>query len=169
MSVESVRAFFARKAPDLRIVELDVSTATVAQAAAAHDVEPRRIAKTLSLRIGDRIVLIVVAGDARLDNKKFKAAFGAKPRLLDAEEVADITGHPVGGVCPFGWPRRCPSIAINPCAILAKSCRRPARPTPPFGSRLCGSPTSSAPNGWMCASSADAPYGISWPPLTSMI
>jgi prolyl-tRNA editing enzyme YbaK/EbsC (Cys-tRNA(Pro) deacylase) len=102
MSLESVRAFFAEKAPDLRIVELDVSTATVAQAAAAHDVEPGRIAKTLSLRIGDRVVLIVVAGDARLDNKKFKAAFGAKPRLLDAEEVADITGHPVGGVCPFG-------------------------------------------------------------------
>jgi prolyl-tRNA editing enzyme YbaK/EbsC (Cys-tRNA(Pro) deacylase) len=102
MSVESVRAFFAEKAPDLRIVELDVSTATVAQAAAAHDVEPRRIAKTLSLRIGDRIVPIVVAGDARLDNKKIKTAFGAKPRMLDAEEVAGITGHPVGGVCPFG-------------------------------------------------------------------
>jgi prolyl-tRNA editing enzyme YbaK/EbsC (Cys-tRNA(Pro) deacylase) len=102
MSLESVRAFFAEKAPDLRIVELDVSTATVAQAAAAHDVEPGRIAKTLSLRIGDRVVLIVVAGDARLDNKKVKAAFGGKPRMLAPEEVAAITGHPVGGVCPFG-------------------------------------------------------------------
>ena len=102
MSLESVRAFFAEKAPDVRIVELDVSTATVAQAAAAHGVAPRQIAKTLSLRLGERIVLIVVAGDARLDNKKVKAAFGAKPRLLDAEEVAGITGHPVGGVCPFG-------------------------------------------------------------------
>ena len=102
MSLESVRAFLAEKAPDLHIVELDVSTATVAQAAAAHDVEPGRIAKTLSLRIGDKIVLIVVAGDARLDNRKFKAAFGAKPRLLEAADVAEITGHPIGGVCPFG-------------------------------------------------------------------
>lgn len=102
MSLESVRAFLAERAPDLRIVELAVSTATVAQAAAAHGVEPRQIAKTLSLRIGDRLALIVVAGDARLDNRKIKAAFGAKPRLLEAEEVADLTGHPVGGVCPFG-------------------------------------------------------------------
>jgi prolyl-tRNA editing enzyme YbaK/EbsC (Cys-tRNA(Pro) deacylase) len=105
VSLESVRAFLAEKAPDLRIVELDVTTATVAQAAAAHGVEPRQIAKTLSLRVGDRVVLIVVAGDARLDNRKIKAAFGAKPRLLEAEEVAEVTGHPVGGVCPFGLAR----------------------------------------------------------------
>ncbi len=102
MSLESVRAFFAERAPDLTVIETGASSATVALAAAAHGVEPRRIAKTLSLRVGDSVVLIVVAGDARLDNKKIKAAFGAKPRLLDAEEVARITGHPVGGVCPFG-------------------------------------------------------------------
>jgi prolyl-tRNA editing enzyme YbaK/EbsC (Cys-tRNA(Pro) deacylase) len=102
MSIESVRAFFAEKAPDIRVVETEASSATVAEAAAAHGVAPGRIAKTLSLRVGDRIVLIVVAGDARLDNKKVKAAFGAKPRLLEAAEVAAITGHPVGGVCPFG-------------------------------------------------------------------
>jgi prolyl-tRNA editing enzyme YbaK/EbsC (Cys-tRNA(Pro) deacylase) len=102
MSLESVRAFLAEKAPDVPIIEVDVSTATVAQAASAHGVAPRQIAKTLSLRVAERIVLIVVAGDARLDNKKVKAAFGAKPRLLEAEEVAGITGHPVGGVCPFG-------------------------------------------------------------------
>jgi prolyl-tRNA editing enzyme YbaK/EbsC (Cys-tRNA(Pro) deacylase) len=102
MSLESVRAFFAEKAPDLRVVETAASSATVAEAAAAHGVAPGRIAKTLSLRLGDRIVLIVVAGDARLDNKKIKAAFGAKPRLLEAAEVVAITGHPVGGVCPFG-------------------------------------------------------------------
>ena len=102
MSLESVRAFFAERAPDIRIIESDASTATVAQAAAAHGVEHGQIAKTLSLRVGDRVVLIVTAGDARLDNKKMKAAFGAKPRLLEAAEVADITGHPVGGVCPFG-------------------------------------------------------------------
>ena len=102
MSLESVRAFLAEKAPDLRIIETDASSATVALAAEAHGVAPRQIAKTLSLRLGDRIVLIVVAGDARLDNKKTKAAFGAKPRMLEAEEVAGLTGHPVGGVCPFG-------------------------------------------------------------------
>jgi prolyl-tRNA editing enzyme YbaK/EbsC (Cys-tRNA(Pro) deacylase) len=102
MSLESVRAFLAQKAPDLRIVELDVSTATVAQAAEAHGVAPRQIAKTLSLRVGDRVVLVVASGIARLDNKKVKSVFGAKPRLLEADEVAALTGHPVGGVCPFG-------------------------------------------------------------------
>ena len=102
MSLESVRAFFAEKAPDIRVIETEASSATVAAAAAAHGVAPGQIAKTLSLRLGDRIVLIVVAGDARLDNKKTKAAFGAKPRMLEAEEVAGLTGHPVGGVCPFG-------------------------------------------------------------------
>ncbi len=102
MSLESVRAFFAQRAPDIHIVESDVSTATVAQAAAAHGVADRQIAKTLSLRVGDLVVLIVTPGDARLDNKKVKAAFGAKPRLLEAAEVVAVTGHPVGGVCPFG-------------------------------------------------------------------
>ncbi len=116
MSLASVRAFLVERAPDLRIVELDVSTATVAEAAAAHGVAPRQIAKTLSLRIGDRVALIVVAGDARLDNRKIKAAFGAKPRLLEAEQVAAITGHPVGGVCPFGL--------ANPLAIYCDSSLR---------------------------------------------
>jgi prolyl-tRNA editing enzyme YbaK/EbsC (Cys-tRNA(Pro) deacylase) len=108
MSLESVRAFFAEKAPDISVVETEASSATVADAAAAHGVAPGQIAKTLSLRLGDRIVLIVVAGDARLDNKKTKAAFGAKPRMLEATEVADITGHPVGGVCPFGLAKPLP-------------------------------------------------------------
>jgi prolyl-tRNA editing enzyme YbaK/EbsC (Cys-tRNA(Pro) deacylase) len=102
MSLDSVRAFLAQKAPDLRIVELDVSTATVVLAAAAHRVAPRQIAKTLSLRVGEKVVLVVTSGVARLDNKKVKAVFGAKPRLLEAVEVTALTGHPVGGVCPFG-------------------------------------------------------------------
>lgn len=102
MSLESVRAFFAEKAPDITVIELETSTATVALAAAGHGVEPARIAKTLSLRAGDRVLLVVASGEARLDNRKAKAAFGAKPRLLPPEEVAAITGHPVGGVCPFG-------------------------------------------------------------------
>ncbi|WNJ90801.1 YbaK/EbsC family protein [Bosea sp. 685] len=102
MSLASVRAFFSEHAPDITIIETPQSSATVALAAAAHGVEPARIAKTLSLRIGERVVLVVARGDARLDNKKVKAALGGKPRMLEAEEVAAITGHPVGGVCPFG-------------------------------------------------------------------
>ncbi|MBX9909620.1 MAG: YbaK/EbsC family protein [Beijerinckiaceae bacterium] len=102
MSLASVRAFLAEHAPDIAIIETDVSSATVAQAAAAHDVEPAQIAKTLSLRVGERVVLVVTRGDARLDNRKVKAALGGKPRMLDAAEVEAVTGHPVGGVCPFG-------------------------------------------------------------------
>ena len=102
MSLESVRAFFAEKAPDIAIIELDTSTATVALAAEAHGVEPGRIAKTLSLRVGERVVLIVAAGTSRMDNKKVKTLFGVKPKMLGLDEVAEITGHEVGGVCPFG-------------------------------------------------------------------
>jgi prolyl-tRNA editing enzyme YbaK/EbsC (Cys-tRNA(Pro) deacylase) len=102
MSLESVRAFLASRAPDITIVELDGSTATVALAAEGHGVAPAQIAKTLSLRVKDRNLLLVTSGIARLDNKKVKAAFGGKPRMLAPEEVAAITGHPVGGVCPFG-------------------------------------------------------------------
>jgi len=102
MSLESVRSFFAEHAPDIVVIETAESSATVALAAAAHGVEPARIAKTLSLRIGDRVVLVVARGDARLDNRKAKAALGGKPRMLGAEEVVALTGHPVGGVCPFG-------------------------------------------------------------------
>ena len=102
MSLESVRAFFAEKAPDIAIIELDTSTATVALAAEAHGVEPGRIAKTLSLRVGERTVLVVARGDARLDNRKLKDALGGKAKMLGAEEVVALTGHPVGGVCPFG-------------------------------------------------------------------
>ena len=102
MSIESVRAFFAEKAPDITVIESTMSSATVPLAAEAYGVEPGRIAKTLSLRIGDRVVLIVASGTARMDNKKVKAAFGGKPKMLGLEEVADITGHEVGGVCPFG-------------------------------------------------------------------
>ncbi|MCV9936580.1 YbaK/EbsC family protein [Boseaceae bacterium BT-24-1] len=108
MSLESVRAFFAEHAPDIAILETDGSSATVTLAAEAFGVEPARIAKTLSFRLGDRVVLLVTRGDARLDNRKTKAAFGAKPRMLDPGEVVAITGHPVGGVCPFGLPTPLP-------------------------------------------------------------
>jgi prolyl-tRNA editing enzyme YbaK/EbsC (Cys-tRNA(Pro) deacylase) len=102
MSLESVRAFFAEKAPDITVMESRTSSATVALAAEAYGVEPGRIAKTLSLRLGDRVVLIVAGGSSRMDNKKVKALFGGKPKMLSADEVVEITGHEVGGVCPFG-------------------------------------------------------------------
>ena len=102
MSIESVRAFLAARAPDIAIVELDGSTATVALAAAGHGVQPAQIAKTLSLRIKDRSLLVVTCGDARLNNRKVKDVLGGKASMLGAEEVVALTGHPVGGVCPFG-------------------------------------------------------------------
>lgn len=102
MSLESVKAFFTENAPDLQVIELETSTATVPLAAEAHDVEPGQIAKTLSFKVKDDAVLIVTRGDARIDNRKFKDQFSAKPRMLDAESVIELTGHPVGGVCPFG-------------------------------------------------------------------
>jgi prolyl-tRNA editing enzyme YbaK/EbsC (Cys-tRNA(Pro) deacylase) len=102
MSLESVRAYFAEKAPDIAVIETSLSSATVALAAEAYGVEPGRIAKTLSLRVGERVVLIVASGTSRLDNKKVKALLGGKPKMLGLDEVVEITGHEVGGVCPFG-------------------------------------------------------------------
>lgn len=102
MSLDSVRRFFAVRAPDIEVLVTDTSSATVAEAAATHNVEPARIAKTLSLRVGDRTFLVVTSGTARLDNRKVKAAFGGRASMLGGDEVEAITGHPVGGVCPFG-------------------------------------------------------------------
>jgi len=102
MSLASVRAWLADHAPDLPLIEVAESTATVAAAAAALGVAPARIAKTLTVRAGERTFLLVARGDARLDNRKTKAAFGARPRMLGPEETLALTGHPVGGVCPFG-------------------------------------------------------------------
>ena len=102
MTVESVRAFFAAHAPEITIIELAGSTATVELAAKGHGVQPAQIAKTLSLRIKDRTMLVVTSGTARLNNRKIKDVLGGKPRMLSADEVAAMTGHPVGGVCPFG-------------------------------------------------------------------
>src|SRR3712207_5390371 len=102
MSAQSVRAWIAEHAPDLPIIETAESTATVESAASALGVEPARIAKTLAVRAGGETFLLVTRGDARLDNAKTKAAFGARPRMIGAEETFALTGHPVGGVCPFG-------------------------------------------------------------------
>jgi prolyl-tRNA editing enzyme YbaK/EbsC (Cys-tRNA(Pro) deacylase) len=102
VSLESVRAWLAAHAPDLPLIEVAESTATVETAARALGVEPGRIAKTLAIRVRDNVFLLVARGDARLDNGKCKAELGARPRMLGAEETLALTGHPVGGVCPFG-------------------------------------------------------------------
>jgi prolyl-tRNA editing enzyme YbaK/EbsC (Cys-tRNA(Pro) deacylase) len=102
MSRESVRQWLAANAPDLPIIEVEDSTATVETAAKALGVEPGRIAKTLAVRAGEHLFLLVTRGNVRLDNRKCKDEFGQRPRMLGAEETFDLTGHPVGGVCPFG-------------------------------------------------------------------
>ena len=108
MSLESVRAFFQARAPDIAVIETEHSSATVELAAATHGVEPAQIAKTICLSVGDKIVLVVAGGTARLDNRKVKDALGGKCRMLSAEQVLAVTSHPVGGVCPFGLPAPLP-------------------------------------------------------------
>ncbi|WP_152044949.1 YbaK/EbsC family protein [Aureimonas psammosilenae] len=108
MSLESVKAFLSEHAPDIAVIEPESSTATVELAAATFGVQPGQIAKTLSLRVGEKRFLLVARGDARLDNAKAKRAFGGKVSMLGAEEVAAVTGHPVGGVCPFGLAQPLP-------------------------------------------------------------
>jgi prolyl-tRNA editing enzyme YbaK/EbsC (Cys-tRNA(Pro) deacylase) len=117
MSLASVKAFFAAHAPDIEVIELEESTATVELAAKGHGVAPAQIAKTLCLKINDQPLLVVVSGTARLDNKKAKAAFGGKPKMPEADEVAALTGHPVGGVCPFGLANPLPvycDVSLKP-------------------------------------------------------
>ncbi|MCS6760208.1 MAG: YbaK/EbsC family protein [Candidatus Devosia euplotis] len=104
MSLQSVTADLAARAPDLVVEVTANSTATVQTAALVHGVEPSQIAKTLCIRAGGELLLLVTRGDARLDNQKAKAAFGGRPRMLGAEEVEPLTSHKVGGVCPFGLP-----------------------------------------------------------------
>jgi prolyl-tRNA editing enzyme YbaK/EbsC (Cys-tRNA(Pro) deacylase) len=101
MSLESVRAFMDEHAPDVTIVELGQSSSTMTLSA-EWSIAPAQIAKTLSLRVGDRNLLLVACGDSRLDNKKAKGALGGKASMLPAEEATALTGHPAGGVCPFG-------------------------------------------------------------------
>jgi len=108
MSLESVKQWLAAHAPDLGLIEVAGTTATVATAAQALGVEPGRIAKTLAVRAGDRLFLLCTRGDARLDNRKCKDQLGARPRMLVADETLELTGHPVGGVCPFGLKQPVP-------------------------------------------------------------
>lgn len=104
MSLQSVQADLAARAPDLTVIVTEDSTATVQTAAMVHDCEPGQIAKTLCIRVNGEVLLLVTRGDARLDNQKSKSAFGGRPRMLGAEEVEQLTSHKVGGVCPFGLP-----------------------------------------------------------------
>lgn len=111
MSQESVLAWLAQNAPDLALIDHAQSTATVAEAAATLGVEPGRIAKTLAFRVGENSMLLVTRGDARLDNARCKAALGGRPRMLDPGETLALTGHAVGGVCPFGLATPLPIVA----------------------------------------------------------
>ena len=104
MSIESVRNYLSRWGRDGDILEMNLSTATVALAAEALGVIPDRIAKSICLQNGEGAVVVVTAGDARIDNKKFRERFGFKPRMLSPEDALRHTGHAVGGVCPFALP-----------------------------------------------------------------
>lgn len=104
MSIEKVRAYFAPLGRDGDILEFPVSSATVELAAQAVGVIPARIAKTLSFLVEERCILIVAAGDARIDNSKFKHFFHTKAKMPTQEQVSALTGHAVGGVCPFANP-----------------------------------------------------------------
>lgn len=101
MSIEKVREYFKTKGIEGRIQEFDVSSATVALAARALNCDENRIAKTLSFHVGEKVVLIVAAGDAKIDNAKYKAQFGKKAKMLSFDEAEPLIGHAVGGICPF--------------------------------------------------------------------
>lgn len=101
MAIERVREYFKTKGIEDRILEFEVSSATVALAAQALNCEEQRIAKTLSFHVHEGVVLVVTAGDAKIDNGKYKAFFGTKAKMLSFEEAEPLIGHAVGGVCPF--------------------------------------------------------------------
>ncbi|KXF81685.1 YbaK/EbsC family protein [Enterovibrio coralii] len=104
MSLEAVTDYFSPLGMANRIMVMEKSTATVDEAAEVHKVDPDQIAKTLSFKVNDTPILIVVSGASKIDNKKYKQHFQKKAKMLSAEEVLDVTGHAVGGVCPFGLP-----------------------------------------------------------------
>ena len=127
MSIEKVRAFFREKGIEDRVQEFPVSSATVELAAQALGVEGKRIAKTLSFLVGDQCVLIVAAGDAKVDNAKFKAQFHTKAKMLPHDLVPEYVGHAVGGVCPF-------AVKEGVAVYLDESLRRFATVFPACGS-----------------------------------
>ncbi|MDL2273488.1 YbaK/EbsC family protein [Oscillospiraceae bacterium OttesenSCG-928-G22] len=108
MSVDTVRTYLKQFSRDADVMEFQTSTATVLEAAASLCTEPARIAKTLSVYYNEKALIVVVAGDAKLSNGKFRAQFSFKPRMLSAPDVERLTGHVVGGVCPFALPEGTP-------------------------------------------------------------
>jgi len=106
MTLQSVRDFLLEHAPDVEVVEMASSTATVQEAAEANGVTAGQIAKTLSLKLKDEVILLLIGGDRKIDNRKYRDQFGCRATMLSAEEVSTWTGHPVGGVCPLGLPIR---------------------------------------------------------------
>ena len=133
MSVEKVRAYLTPYGVAQRIRELEVSSATVELAAAALGVAPARIAKTLSFKVGERPILVVAAGDARINNSKYKHFFGVKARMLTPEEAVERIGHAVGGVCPpFALPENV-SVSGRVSAAVPRRCSPLwAAPPPPL-------------------------------------
>lgn len=111
MTIEKVKHFFA--AEGKAVIELSQSSATVELATRALNTEPARIAKTLSFAVNGSVVLVVAAGDMKIDNHKFKDYFHCKAKMLSAEEVLSATGHAVGGVCPFALPDPKPSVYLD--------------------------------------------------------
>lgn len=127
MSIERVRAYFRELGIEEKIKEFDVSSATVALAAQALGCDESRIAKTLSFKCGDDVLLVVAAGDARIDNPKYKARFGAKAKMLSHDEAETLVGHSVGGVCPF-------AVNEGVCVYLDVSLKRFGTVFPACGS-----------------------------------
>ncbi len=127
MSIERVKAYFKQYNMEQRIIELQESSATVELAAQALRCEPERIAKSLSFMVEDKPVLIICAGDVKIDNAKYKKTFGVKAKMLTPDEVEKLIGHGIGGVCPFG-------IEDNVAVYLDESLKRFTTVFPACGS-----------------------------------
>ncbi|MGN0383100.1 MAG: YbaK/EbsC family protein [Eubacterium sp.] len=128
MSLETVRNYFKQWNMEERIMEFDSSSASVAEAAQVLHCEEKEIAKTMSFKVDGKAVLIVMAGDTRIDNSKYKAQFHTKAVMLKGEEVEEMTGHPIGGVCPFG-------VKEGVQVYLDESLKRFSKVYPACGSR----------------------------------
>ena len=102
MAIEKVKGYFKQFEIEDRILEFEVSSATVLEAAEAIGCEPEKIAKSITFKVGDDAILVVTAGDAKIDNPKYKAEFSTKAKMLTPDEVDSLIGHKIGGVCPFG-------------------------------------------------------------------
>lgn len=129
MSIEAVKNDFKEKNADIEIFKLDESGATVEEAAKTIGVDADTIAKTLALHLGNSVIIVVMSGNARLDNRKYRDTFQTKAKMLSFEEVEPLTGHPVGGLCPFG-------LKGKPAIYLDESIRRHEFVYPAAGSRF---------------------------------